>query len=167
MPGPMHHSPHRIIWKALVDLGLIIDPDTLDYENQDDIPNGTWPGYYSREPDRPDDLVKVAGTAGRNFGTTMVDSELQTHHGIQIMVRGFDDDLAERKAREIALTLHALPRTYVIVDDDGTGTGSIAYTYLIASFTCTTDVIPLGRDTPEAKRSRFTINGTVPIRQCQ
>lgn len=167
MPGSLKHSPHRVIQQLVVDLELAVDPeDWMADHDADAIPNAVWPVYYAREPDRPDDLVRVRGTEGVSSGWTQVDGERQERHGIQIMVRGRDDDLTEHRARHIAIALDRVHRQFVTVLDPNTGTGSDATVYIVHSFDRTSGVIPLGLDTPEGKRSLFTINGVTAIRQC-
>lgn len=171
MSGRLEHSPARVIQEFLILEGFGIDPD--DWPEDQDIPNGVWPVYRSREPDRPDELIRVSGSVGRDFGYTMVDSERQEMYGVQIMVRSFDDDYAHLKANNIAtLGLDKINRYNLCLggtevgSGTGTGTGSGGVCYLIASVARTSEAQFEGRDTPQGKRIYYTINCLATIRQC-
>lgn len=165
MAGLLKHSPARVIKQYIIDQALGSDPDADD-EN-DRTP---WPVYRGREPDKPDDLIKVSDTQGTDDGFCQVDSEQQKHHGIQVMVRSTDYDEGYRKALDIALLLDQANRASVSVElitEDDTGTGGFpVYVYEIASIKTTTDVIPIGTDTPQGKRLLFTFNAIAAIRLC-
>lgn len=165
MAGLLKNSPAHVIKQYIIDEALGSDPDADD-EN-DRIP---WPVFRGREVDRPDDLIKVSDTQGRDDGFSQVESEQQKHHGIQVMVRSTDYDEGYRKCLDIALLLdranHAsVSVEYVTEDDMGTGSPP-AYIYEIAAVKTTTDVIPLGADTPQGKRLLFTFNAIAAIRLC-
>lgn len=158
MPGQLNHSPSRIIKQFFIDEGLGSDPDT-------DL-GGEWPVYRGREPDRPDSLIRVHDTEGTAEGYTQGDSERQERHGVQVLVRSVNDDIGYLKARTLALALDGITRYHLTVDADGTGTADAGARYQITSVTRTSDVIPLGSDTPQGKRLLFTVNALVSVRQC-
>lgn len=157
MPGNLTHPPSRVVLEALVSEGIGTD-------GSDET--GEWPIYVSRSPDRPDDMLLVSDTQGVDFGDTQVDGERQERNGIQVMIRCADYHRGYAKALEVARFLDRLARLFVTVDDVGTGTGSVGTQYIIHSAKRTTNVIPLGSDTPQGKRQLFTVNAHLSLRQC-
>lgn len=168
MSGPLSHSPSRIIEEYFILEAFGIDPN--DWPGSGDIPNGQWPIYAGRMPDRPDDAINVNDTVGRDFGYTQMDSERQEMYGIQVMIRALDQDVGWRKSQNLAMALDRITRYPVVLSSaetgSGTGPGSMGVNYLIHSVFRTTQVIDLGRDTPQGKRQLFTINAIATIRQC-
>lgn len=156
MAGALEHSPSLVIKHLLIDAGLGTDPMVSI--------GAAWPVYRGREPDRPDDLLKVMDTVGRDFGYSQPDSERQENHGIQVTVRAADYGTGYRRAREVALFLDTVTKERVDIETVGTGSADVAYT--IHSVVRTSDIIPLGSDTPGGKRQLFTINALCSIRQC-
>ncbi len=167
MAGTLYHSPQRIVHQLLLDLGLASDPQDPFLTDDNYLP---WPAFKGREPDRPDEIVKVSGTVGTDDGDCM-DGEHQEHHGIQIMTRSYDDDRGHYKCREIAVALDHVDGVTVVVQDDSspalaTGTGGAIATYVVAALKRTSGPIPIGPDTPQGKRLLFTVNFIAAIRLC-
>lgn len=157
MPGLIQHSPARIVCEALIAAGHATDPERTV--------GGQWPVYDSREPDRPDAIIKVSDTAGIDFGHTQVDGERQEKQGIQIMVRSANKRDGYYKAQRIAVFIDQLARTLVdIAEIDSVGTGTV--NYILHAITRTTNVLHLGSDTPQGKRQLFTINAVCDVREC-
>lgn len=150
MPGPLLHSPAHILLKSLVDLGLGYFPSGVD--------NVEWSVFCDNEPDRPDNVITIYNTFGRNNGRTQPDGETQEHHGIQVRVRASTSTLAYPKAREIAVALDQdIYQQMILIGTQ---------TYCIHSVTRLGDVVPLGKDTPTpTKRSIYTINALMMVRQ--
>lgn len=164
MPGLLMHSPQRIVGAVFANLGFGTDPDT--------DPSGVWPIFDGREPDRPDNLIRVSGTRGRSFGYTQPDSEREEWNGILVYVRASVDNTAWQKVMQLALGLDCLTRYGVLLPlpdsgtpDTGTGTAGSAR-YEIASVLRTTEPVFIGRDVPEGKRVCYTVNALVSLRQC-
>jgi hypothetical protein len=173
MPGRLEHSPARIIQEFLILYGFGIDPN--DWMQSGDIPNGVWPIYEGRCPDRPDDIIQVTGTVGRDFGYTQLDSERQEMYGIQILVRSHKDSYAYLKAQDIAvLGIDRIRRVEFAIGGTevgsgtgtGTGTGSGGMRYIIHSVFRTSEAKFEGRDTPQGKRVNYSINAIASIRMC-
>lgn len=158
MPGPLQHRPSRILGELLVLNGFGTDPE--------DTPDSEWPVFCDREPDDPDEIIKVSGTAGTGHGDCQVDSERQEHHGIQVMVRAADDGAAFRKINAVAMFLDRVNRILVDLDDEvGTATGSTRYQ--VTAITRTSDPTYIGRDAPQGKRSLYTYNALCSLRMCE
>jgi len=151
MPGPLAHSPADITRKAMVLLGL----GTMPSQQEE------WPIFTALEPASPDNCVTVYDTTGRQSGRTHNDGEVQEHHGIQVRVRAKTHNEGWNKARAIAHTLDTgVYQRSVLVEEYGT-----PQAYLIHSFSRTSDVAALGRESPESDRRLFTVNYLVSVRQ--
>lgn len=165
MAGRFQHSPARLVQEFLVVEGYGTDPETDFNETTDEY--GPWPVFRGREPDRPDDVVKVSDTTGRDDGFDNVSVEQCVHHGIQVTVRSADYDEGYRKLNQIAVALDELSYYLVTVTNDSeSGTGSESWLYQIESVKRTTDVTPIGPDTPQGKRLLFTFNAVGTFRMC-
>lgn len=156
MPGLLEHSPARIVQELLIGAGLATDPERSI--------NGAWPAYVGREPDRPDELIRVSNTQGRDFGTTQVDGELQEHQGIQILIRSTSEERGYLKAQRIAVFLDAVKRSLVEITQEEAGTGTSEY--ILHAITRSSNVMSLGLDAPVGKRHLFTLNAVCAIRLC-
>lgn len=167
MSGRLEHSPARVVQEYLILNGFGTDPDDWP-DDGTDIPNGVWPIYRSRDPDRPDDLIQVNGATGRGFGYTQPDKERQEVYGIQIIVRSFDEAVGHLKASNIAVALDRINREIITlaVSEAGSGTGSAGSTYLLQSVERASEATYEGRDTPQGKRNEYSINCLVTLRQC-
>jgi hypothetical protein len=145
-----------VIGKHLIDMGYGTDPE--------DTIGGDWPIRTARETDRPDDLIRITDTVGRDFGYTQIDGERQEHNGFQVMVRAADYEEGFKKAQAIAVYLDTVAGVAVTLDEVGTGTEGV--NYVIHSISRTSSVFALGSDTPAGKREMFSFNGTVALRMC-
>jgi hypothetical protein len=142
MSLPLLHSPADLIRHALIALGLGSDP----------LLGGQWPVYATNEPSMPDNCITVYDTAAQGDGRAMVDGESFEHRGIQVRVRGADHATGYVKTYAIRRSL----------DEDLYGmlltlSGATYELYNIARST----ILVLGKDTPNTKRSLFTINMTL------
>ncbi len=157
MAGPLQHSPARIIAELLIAGGFGSDPERSI--------GSAWPVYIGREPDRPDQIIKVSNTAGMDDGFTHTEGERQESPGIQIMVRSVIDETGYYLAKRIAGFLDQVQRTLVAIAElEDIGTGTIEYS--LSSIMRTSDVLSLGSDTPAGKRQLFTINAVYSVRMC-
>lgn len=147
MSTQLTHFPADILAQVLINNGLGSDPTGT----------GAWPIRSAMEVSSPDNVITVYDTAGRQHGRTQPDGEIQEHYGIQVRVRATDPTTGRRKANDIRVflseTLYNATVTigtaqYVVHDSNGLG-----------------PVLSLGKDVSNTKRSLFTVNGTVPIRQ--
>lgn len=145
-PVPGEHSPADVVRQLLVDLGLCSDPGA----------GFAWPAYASAEPPAPDEAVTVYDTAGTSFGRSMATGARSENPGVQVRVRARDHRTGWAKARQIARLLDTgtLWRAVTV------GTAA----YCVQDFGRTSDVLALGKEVPNSKRSLFTVNGTLCYR---
>jgi Bacteriophage minor capsid protein len=165
MSSLLSDSPADVVRWLLVHLG----ESTIMMPNGQTIPAGLatdpnldpqqpWPCYASDEPDGPDSVITVYDTQGRDDGRSMIDGERYEHHGIQIRVRAVTHREGYLKARQIAVAIDQAVINKYVAFGDGTGRA-----YNIPCISRTSNVIPLGKDTPNTKRRIFTINAVCPI----
>lgn len=146
MPGTLDYSPARVIQQLLVDLLL-----------GNAYNSSTWPVFSAQEPDLPDNCITVYDTSGERNGRTNPDSEVQTKHSFQVRVRSTTHDVGFAKANGIAISMdNVYNRTVHIADVN----------YLVMAIVDRGDVLTLGKGLdPEDRRSLFTINAFVRLRQ--
>jgi hypothetical protein len=155
MPGVLTHTPAHVVRQLMVDLALGVTPPGIV---------GQWPIFVRKEPDTPDDVITVYNTVGTDSGRTHFDGEVQEHHGIQVRIRGADEATAEAKTRAIHIALAQVFRVEVVVGSSTYLVQSIAQGSAIG-LTGPAGVNPLGYQPQVSKRSLFTINALVSVRQ--
>ena len=144
------HSPADVTRWCLIALGLGADPEA----------SNVWPIYATSEPDAPDSVLTVYDTVGQSDGRSMNGGELFTQHGIQVRVRApTHGNSGWTKADAIR---HALA---VSVYDEEVAIADTASRYLVSCYSRIGEVMVLGKDAPTSKRSLFTINALVSLRQ--
>lgn len=148
MPGTLTHSPARIVAQMLIGMGHGTNPLAE--------PLGDWPVYADAEPPLPDSVITVRDTAGRDGGREHVQGERAEHHGILIRVRSSTHEGGYAKARALAVALDQ-----DVYQESLSISGS---SYRVHCVTRTGDVIVLGKQLPQNKRSLFTINALVAVR---
>lgn len=164
MPGRLYHSPARVLQQFLVDVGLASDPrDGVTVGGG--VTYGDWPVFRGREPDRPDNLLKLSDTSPRSDGDTQVDGERQEHEGVQVFVRSADYDTGWLKLNDVCLELNAVARQFTSVELFGE-LGTAGAVYQITACTKVSGPGPTGPDTPQGKRLTFTANYLVSVRMC-
>lgn len=152
MSGALTHPPSKVVRQALVDLGIGTLP----------IAAGDWPVAVSQEADKargssnPDAVLTVFDTAGVPSGRTMIDGVVQEHYGFQVRIKNADFQTGYTKASEIQNAIDSTVRNTSVT------VGSSVYT--VYSITRTGSIISVGKE-PTSKRSIFTINAVVAIRQ--
>lgn|SRR3990167_993558 len=144
-PGPLIHSPADVLRRVLITLGHGVNP-----------PLTTWPIYAAGEPNTPDNCITVYDTEGRNDGRSMIDGEQWEHYGVQVRIRSTTHKVGYAKAQAIAEALDQ--EIYDEVETIDTTT------YLLHSVSRTSRVLALGKDTPNSKRTLFTINALVSLK---
>lgn len=149
MSGPLDHSPADILRHLLVDLGYGVYPTAGDLD--------VWPIHSDQEPNTPDRAITVYNTAGRDDGRIHTSGRMIEHHGFQVRIRDTSSNAGFAKAREVAVALDENIRLNTVT------IGSSEY--LVYAVSCSSDVLPLPRETPSSQRYVFTVNGTVTIRQ--
>lgn len=142
------HTIGEIIQQLLIANGLGVDPDIL--------PLGSWPVYSPTLPTKPDNLIVSVTRTGRIHGRTHVDGEVLQHYGFQLMIRGVDDRTGNRKAEDIRYKMQTSMYQNIIVIDGSS--------YLIPCISNIGEVLALGIDHPNSKRSLFSINALSAIR---
>lgn len=147
MPGLLLHQPSFIVRRVLIDLGFGTNPSA----------NLAWPMFDNSEPDSPDNVITIYDTSGKKSGRVMFSGETDLHHGIQIRVRGADAIVGYTKAMAIANGVDVTVYREVITID--------STEYIVQEISRTSDVLVLGKETPKSKRSLFTINAVVSLRQ--
>lgn len=141
------HSPGDITRWLLIGLGLGADPEE----------STVWPIFATSEPDAPDNCLTLYDTTGSDDGSSMIDGELYTHHGVQVRIRAATHS-GGGYAKASAIR-HALAE---LVHDETVHVG--ATTYLVQCYARIGEVLTLGKDAPNSKRSLFTLNATVSLK---
>lgn len=151
----MTHSQADIVARALVDLGLASDPE--------DSPGAPWPVSSTGEMDDPDSVVTVTDTAGTTDGRAQKGGAWSEHFGVQVRVRAavHPDAWAKVKAIADALDTGAYLMTVMVPAGDELP----AAQYLVHCFNRRGAIAPLGKDVPASKRTVFTVNYVLPVRQ--
>lgn len=148
MPGPLQHSPADVLRQLIVDQGW-----SVDYVDDDT----SWAAFASGEPDLPDDCVTVYDTTGVDYGRVGVTGERQESHGFQVRVRSKTHAGAYAKVRQIAVGFDE--DVYLAtVNLDGVA-------YRVQSVKRNGDPLFIGKDGSRSKRSLFTLNGVVSLRE--
>lgn len=143
----MLHGPAYIVGQLLIDLGAVTE--VADDDN--------WPISISDELPEPDNAVSIFDTQGAQHGSVQTDGEVQEHPGIMIRVRATGYQIGFAKASAIAELLDQSV-VYETVTIEATD-------YIVHSINRTSNVLHLGKETPNSKRHLFTINATVALTQ--
>jgi hypothetical protein len=161
MSGSLDHSPEDVLRCLLIELDCGILPTS-----KSPLVNGDWPIYVSSLPNLPDQVITIKGTTGRFDGRSMRSGQKFEFHGVQIMVRGINQNDAQIKANEIKQVIDTEIRneTVVIPLDVGTGTGLDDSTYKVQNVSRSSGPIPLGKE-QDSNRFLFTINAVISLRQ--
>lgn len=144
----LHGSADIVRW-LLVAKGFLTSPLAS--------PLQPWPCYESKEPSSPDNCVTIYDTSGFNDGRAMVDGELFVHDGIQVRIRSIDKPTGAAKVNALYKQL-----SENIYQDQVTIDGTVYQVHCISKFG---NVLFLGKDVPNTKRSLWTINAAVSLRQ--
>lgn len=147
MANDFESSPADVLAALLVSAGLGTDPSD----------DGGWPVFATSEPDSPDEVITVYDTTGKSDGRLHVTGESTAHFGFQIRVRSLLPADGWLKADSIRNWL-ALG-----VYQDNVTLGS--KNYLVHAATNIGQVLSLGKEVPASRRSLFTLNGYIVLRQ--
>lgn len=144
----LYDSPASVVAWLLVALNQGTSPLNNPLQN--------WPVYSTNEPSSPDNCITVFDTSGRDDGRIMQTGNRSEHPGVQIRVRSNDAQQGYLKARAIC----------VAVD---TGFYDFAVTvntneYVVHGIYRSSNVLALGKNLPNDKRSVFTINATLDLK---
>lgn len=147
MSGLLQNAPGDIVRRLLISKGFGVAP-----------PLTNWPIYHSNEPDTPDNTITVydspTSELDRRYHPT---NHQEVRHGIQIRVRSATHDPGYIKANQIAIGCDTQ------MDQEILTIGSNQY--CINSIVRRSDVISLGKETPQSKRNLFVINAVVSLKQ--
>lgn len=147
MSGTLTHSPADVVRQLLVDLGHGTDP----------ADNSDWGTYYSFMPEHRDRVLVVFDTAAVLEGRFQHDGETQEHHGVQIQARSDAYEAGYNKLRAIAVGLDR--------DVQLSGVTVASTLYTVYAVTRTSDVLSIGKEVEATKRSIFTLNALVALKQ--
>lgn len=154
MSGNLTHSPADVLRHCLISLGYGVIPSV----------SAVWPIFCDSEPDKPDNCITLYNTQGKESGRTMTDGERQEFPGFQVRVRCVNpvDGFAKARAIAVALDEEVYDEGVTVNPDTGSTTSE---NYLLHSVSRSSQVIPLGKETPTSKRNVFTVNGVFSLRQ--
>lgn len=148
MSLPLNHPVSDILRRLLVTLGAGTLPSA----------SGSWPIHLD-EPDTPDNVITVYGTVGRDDGRIQFSGERDQHRGFQVRVRAVSQIVGQAKAESVAKILDEDAYT----DTVSITTDSVTSSYLVHSVSRTSEVIPIGKETPASKRFIYTINAVAAL----
>jgi len=151
MSGLLSHAVSQVIRQLLIDLGHGADGGT------------TWPVYADQTADKPDNLISVHNSAGRDQGRHMFGGEIQEVHGVQVDVRASVSQLARVKANQIKKGLSEDSHLVVVTvtDDEQAGTGTQDYTIYNVKWVSG----PLFRPDENSNRKIWSTNFLITIRE--
>ena len=143
------HAPSAVVRQLVIDLALATDR-TAD-------PEGAWPAFATSEPDRPDSVITVYDTVGRDQGRLNGSGDALDQPGVQVRVRATNHPDGHAKASAIRAGLLGVYDQAVTVG---------ANQYLVHAVTRVRQVAALGRDVPSASGRRvLTFDATVCLKQ--
>ena len=148
MPA-LNHSPADVARWLLVGLGLGSDPSLSQ----------PWPAYID-EPDAPDSILWLDDTAGRIDGRLMPTGEVEVHKGLILKVR---DPLKKVAYQKIAAVVAGLLETTTATYPRTVAIGSNSY--CVYNLTLTSDVMTMGKETSSSKRSLYSANFVIKVRE--
>lgn len=139
------HSPARIVQELLVDRGQATHPSSP----------GVWPAYSDAEPDQPDEVIHIIDTDAPDYFRLQPTGEVAGHSGITLKFRSTTDGLANQKACQIAQWIAETVYQFGVTID--------GVRYLVDCFVQIGNVIPLGKDKNNSRRSRRQLSSLVSI----
>lgn len=153
MTSLINHSPADVVAQILIDMDFGSDPEVDDDGN-----SSPWPVSVGDEPEYPDNAITVYDTQGRSDARLMPDGHVAEHYGFQVRVRAAKaaDAFAKVAAIKVALAKTVYQRIVTLTDP--------AASYVVQAITGIGDAIDLGKNTPNDKRSVWTLNALVVVR---
>lgn len=145
----MTHSPAEVVRAVLLEKALGSSPDLA--------PLQAWPIYVGGEPGSPDSVITVYGTAGVDHGREIVEGEVTGPYGFQIRLRSNDYPTGRDKIETIWDTLSQ--STYRVPVSVG------SQDYFVHAIVRFGDILELGKESPNSKRSLFTFNAMIVHRK--
>lgn len=143
----MNTTPSKIIAQFLRDAEVGSLPSA----------NDEWPLYTTRMPDDTqvkDDIMSVIDAAGDKKGRLM-NGEVITDRGVQILVRSVDHTTGWLKAEVAARFLDIIRNVNLVIDSN---------TYTINNCRRTGDIISMGQENNDKQRHMFSLNYLVSFK---
>lgn len=141
------HSPADVLRYVLILLNQGVDP----------VGSGDWPVYCSGEPQEPEACITTYDAPGIDQGRLNPTGARQERFGVQVRVRAKDSHTAHAKVKDIAETLDT------VLYQETVSIGSASY--LVWAVKRTGPPLSIGKDTPNSKRNKFTLNLITHIRR--
>lgn len=120
--------------------------------------NGSeWPIFCPSEPAAPDNCITCKDTTGIDLGRIQYSGEREQRPGVQIRVRGRTHNVAWVKAKELSDALNTeLYNSTVSID---------GVVYLLETAKRTSNVLPIGYESPTTRRNVCTVNTLLCLRR--
>lgn len=154
MADPTSTSPADVIGRLIIDLALGSSP----LEDAAEQARADWPVKVSLTPDRPDNVIVVTDTAGRDLGRPHPVGRRVHLYGVQIKVRSATHARGWGKAQSLYAGLSLSADVYdreVVVD---------GVRYVVHSVQFTGPPLVLGAEQGSSRRV-FTLNALAGVRQ--
>lgn len=148
------YSPSDIVVEMLIQAGQ------LSRQSATGQTSGSWPGFAGGEPDSPDNTVTIYDTTGSWNIREFVGSKNIGPSGLQIRVRANTHRVAWNKAQELYEYLEQVYNRGVSI-----GTSPDSDYAVIGSFCQFGDILSIGKESPQSKRSIVTLNLQVDFNQ--
>lgn len=141
------HSGSRIISQLMIDRAIASAPES----------NADWPVSADAEPDSPDACITVRDADAPDYYRLHPTGDVAGHGGFLLRVRAVTDGQANEKAVQIQDWMaKQVYQAGVTIDD---------VQYYIHCFGQFGNILPLGKDKNNTRRSVRTFNGVVSIVQ--
>lgn len=147
MSNALALSPADVTRWLIIQLGVGTDPSL----------NLAWPVYCDNEPDLPDNCITVYNTSGIVEGRDMNSGEAQEQPGAQFRIRATDPRTGYAKIDAIKQAIDTQVSYVTVV----IGTAS----YLVHALSRTSGILALGKEIGASRRSVYTLNAVVALRQ--
>ena len=146
--------PSVIVRKLLIDYSLGAD---IQFNSVGTYAGSNWPVFTDVEPATPDNCITVFDTMGMDQGTEMNTGAIFGPVGVQIRIRSKDKPTGWTRADRIYAWM--CREVYQATVSIG------ANRYEVHCFADIGNVLSLGLDSPNTKRSLHTVNGQVHIKK--
>jgi len=140
-------TPAFILREALLGLELVNSPEHSDLG---------WPAYPRDLPDSPDNAVQLKTSTPFLEGKLMRGGILIKHPGVQLTIRGIDENTAHDKGEELEKALSESIKNLDVEADDKT--------YRINNVHIATGLTYIGEER-DTRRHLFTINVRLTLRE--
>lgn len=147
MAGTLDNTPADITGQLLADLGLVASSGV----------------FIGNEPDDPDSCVTVYDTTNVVQGRQMHGGVMWEFFGIQVRVRAPKQPQASHLCRRIAIALEQQVYDRVVSLQESVGTATASYK--VHAYRRVSGPMPLGKEEPTSRRSLFTVNLLVGLKQ--